>query len=430
MRSRPNLVAPRLTPYIPVELTIKQSAFLVLPQLEAFYGGATGGGKSVALLAGALQYVDQPGYSALLLRRTYADLALPLALMDLARQWLMGTDAKWSELRKTWTFPSGATLTFGYLETEKDKYRYQGASFQYIGFDELSQFTESQYLYLFSRLRKGANLKVDIPLRMRSASNPGGVGGAWVYNRFINLETRHPDVIFLSAGLNDNPYIDQEEYRRSMSRLSEAERKQLLEGQWVVEVEDALWNYALLESRRKFTIPDDLEIILVAVDPKTSVSASSETGIVVIGARTVSKINGKALMEGFLLADLSLDGTPEQWGQAVVDAYDTWEANYVVVEVNQGGDMVRSVLKAIDADLPIKEVRASQGKRTRAEPIAALYQAGRFHHIGIHTSLETQLCTWVPGAKSPDRLDALVWGATAAVLKKASGVSISQLTWA
>ena len=118
--------------------------------LEALYGGAAGGGKSDALLMAALQYVDVPGYAALLLRRTYADLALPGALMDRAAEWLSGTDAKWNGQEKSWSFPSGATTTFGYMATDADKYRYQSAEFQFIGWDELTQFPSDPYLYMLS----------------------------------------------------------------------------------------------------------------------------------------------------------------------------------------------------------------------------------------------------------------------------------------
>ena len=160
--------------WIPHTPTVRQALFLSLPVTEALYGGAAGGGKSDALLMAALQFVDVPGYAALLLRRSYADLALPGAIMDRSKEWLRGTAARWHEPTKTWTFPSGATLSFGYLEAEQDKYRYQGAEFQFCGFDELTQFSETQYRYLFSRLRKSPGLAV--PLRMRAASNPGGQG--------------------------------------------------------------------------------------------------------------------------------------------------------------------------------------------------------------------------------------------------------------
>lgn len=131
----------------------------------------------------ALQYVDVPHYAALLLRRSYTDLSLPGALMDRAKAWLIPTDAEWRESSKTWYFPSGATLTFGYLDQTGAEYRYQSTEFQFIGFDELTQFEERQYRYLFSRLRRTSD--IDVPLRMRSASNPGGIGHEWVRHRFL-----------------------------------------------------------------------------------------------------------------------------------------------------------------------------------------------------------------------------------------------------
>jgi predicted phage terminase large subunit-like protein len=180
----------------------------------------------------ALQYVDVPGYAALLLRRTYADLSLPGALMDRAADWLQPTDAHWNDNEKTWTFPSGARVTFGYLETERNKYRYQGAELQFIAFDELTQFSESQYRYLFSRLRRMEGS--DIPLRMRAASNPGGEGHQWVYERFI-VSGRNAKRLFVPAGLDDNPYVDRAEYIRSLSELDDVTQDQLLRGLWVVD---------------------------------------------------------------------------------------------------------------------------------------------------------------------------------------------------
>lgn len=117
-------------PYIPHKPTAKQAEFLLYSGRECLFGGAAGPGKSSGLLMSALMYVTEPDYSALILRRTYADLSLPGAIMDRADEWLRSTDAQWQDKTKTWTFPSGATLTFGYLETENDKYRYQGAEFQ------------------------------------------------------------------------------------------------------------------------------------------------------------------------------------------------------------------------------------------------------------------------------------------------------------
>lgn len=222
------LLRPRLTEFIPHAPTARQAAFLLLDHEEAMFGGAAGGGKSDALLMAALQYVDVPGYAALLLRRSYTDLSLPGALMDRAQQWLAGTSARWNGTEKRWTFPSGASMTFGYLEHEGDEYRYQGPEFQFVGFDELTQFTEPQYRYLFSRLRRLASS--DVPIRMRSASNPGGLGHEWVRARFI--DSRAPGRLFVPSKLVDNPHLDREEYVRSLNHLDPVTRRQLLEGDW------------------------------------------------------------------------------------------------------------------------------------------------------------------------------------------------------
>jgi hypothetical protein len=177
----------------------------------------------------ALQYAHVPGYSAILFRRSYADLARPGALIDRAHAWLRGTPARWNEQKKTWRFPSGAVLTFGYLENASDVYAYQGAEFQFCGFDELTQFDESSYRYLFSRMRrlKGA----DVPVRMRAASNPGGIGHQWVFNRFF-IEGEGQGRVFVPAKLEDNPYLDAEEYEASLAELDPVTRAQLRNGDW------------------------------------------------------------------------------------------------------------------------------------------------------------------------------------------------------
>jgi predicted phage terminase large subunit-like protein len=221
-------------PYIPNKPTIKQMEFLLLNDKEALYGGAAGGGKSDALLMAALQYVHVPDYAAILFRRTYKDLSMPGALMDRAHNWLDTTDAHWKEATKQWIFPSGATLNFAYLATENDKYNYQGPEFQFVGFDELTQFEESQYRYLFSRLRRLEGSKV--PIRARVSSNPGGRGHDWVKRRFLD-EGPEKGRIFVPATLEDNPYLDREEYEHSLMELDHVTRKQLREGDWEVRAD-------------------------------------------------------------------------------------------------------------------------------------------------------------------------------------------------
>ena len=218
--------------FIPQYPTAKQARFLLSPSREALYGGSAGGGKSSALLMAALQYVETPGYNALILRRTYRDLSLPEALIPRSHDWLQGTGAHWDKENHAWHFPSGATLTFGYLEHPNDKYRYQSSAYTFIGFDELTQFAESQYTYLFSRLRRLEG--VNIPIRMRSGSNPGGVGHGWVYERFV-VDDGTSDRVFIPARLGENPYLDAEDYKKSLAELDDITRAQLLEGLWVTD---------------------------------------------------------------------------------------------------------------------------------------------------------------------------------------------------
>ena len=249
-------LTPRLTKYIPFEPTPKQSAFLLMNDAkEILYGGAAGGGKSVAQLMAALQYVDIPGYSAILFRKTYADLSLPGALIDMSKSWLMPfvetKEVKWSEKDKQYIFPSGATLNFGYLESANDCYRYQGAEFQYIGMDEVTHIDPMNYRYLFSRLRKAITLKV--PLRFRATANPGGAFGEYYYQRFF-VEGPEKKRIFIAAGLDDNPHLDGDAYRESLNELDPIERERLLNGNWEIKAQGDLF------SRHWFTIVPAHEI--------------------------------------------------------------------------------------------------------------------------------------------------------------------------
>src|SRR5436309_5292221 len=186
----------------PLRPSPRQEAFLLLPVREAFYGGAAGGGKSLALLMAALQYSDVPGYAALLLRPTLSELQLAGGLIELSHEWLAGSAASWSAETRSWRFPGpgrkagagGASLSFGYLASSEDLGRYAGTSYSYLGFDELTRFEEAHYRRMFRVLRQpsagaaaaaadGTRLS-DVPVRLRAASNPGGPGHAWVKARF------------------------------------------------------------------------------------------------------------------------------------------------------------------------------------------------------------------------------------------------------
>ena len=178
----------------------------------------------------SLQFVDVPGYSALLLRRSFRHLNQDDGLIPRSKEWLAGKGAKWNDNDKRWTFPSGARLTFGYLDSERDKDLYQGGKWNFIGFDELTQFPEGLYRYLFSRLRKPAGF---IPSRMRAGSNPGGIGHEWVKKRFV---APGAPKYFVRAIRHDNPHVDQADYEKSLAELLPFEREQLDKGDWDILV--------------------------------------------------------------------------------------------------------------------------------------------------------------------------------------------------
>lgn len=172
----------------------------------------------------------------------------------------------------------------------------------------------------------------------------------------------------------------------------------------------ALWTRELLERNRVTRVPE-LTRIVVAIDPAASSEEnSSETGIVVAGLGADG--------QGYVLDDRTLQASPLGWAAEAVSAYGKFGADRIVAEVNNGGDMVETTVRTVDPDVAFKQVRASRGKATRAEPVSALYEQGRVHHVGMFGELEDQLCMWVPdsGMKSPDRLDALVWAITELML--------------
>ena len=261
------------TPFIPHKPHPKQLAFLLLNDyLEVGYGGSAGPGKSEALLMAALQFVDVPHYAAIIFRKTLRDLLQPNALLSRAMSWMqdwiqMGI-VKWKASEYTFVFPSGATLSFGYIGEARSEDRYQGAEYSYCAFDECTQHFEEDYLYLFSRLRQprcsrhegriiegvDSPLPFDpncrecqeyaplrnVPIRMRSGTNPGSVGHGWYKSRFgikRDPKTGHwigtlPDRPFVPARYTDNPSVNFAEYAKSLSNLDPVTRAMLLDGDW------------------------------------------------------------------------------------------------------------------------------------------------------------------------------------------------------
>ncbi len=206
------------------------------------------------------------------------------------------------------------------------------------------------------------------------------------------------------------PFLSAIENRYGGTRLG----RQELEGEILEDIPGALWSRTNIDLNR--LSPDEqpeYERILVAVDPAaSSEEGSDETGIVAVGLARDTEGHAK----GYVLADRSLRGTPEEWARKAVHLYRELSADRIVAEKNQGGEMVASVIRAVDRSVPVTLVHASRGKHVRAEPISALYEQNRVHHVGRFDKLEDQMCTFsIDNALnrsmgSPDRVDALVWG--------------------
>lgn len=194
--------------------------------------------------------------------------------------------------------------------------------------------------------------------------------------------------------------------------------RQELYAEIVEDFEGALWTRELIENARLSTDTDvPLQQIVVAIDPAVTANANSdETGIIVVGKDHKN--------EFYVLEDISGVHKADTWGKLAVRAFHEWEADRIVAEVNNGGDLVERLIRMVDPNIPYRAVRATRGKLIRAEPVAALYEQARVHHIGMFEELETQMCSYTGDINvSPDRLDALVWGLTE--LSRGSG----RATW-
>lgn len=230
----------------------QQIRFLSSSAFEALFGGAAGPGKTDCLLVESLRQIEHPRYNAILFRRTFNRLEGAEGLIARSERWFPTYGGRYNSQKHVWKFPSGSRIYFGHMQHEWDKQQYQGAEFAYIGFDELTEFEESQYMYLFTRSRvpAGSGLRAYV----RAATNPGNDGHEWVKRRFITadivnklkwfallnevdtvVERGHSDALsraFYPALLADNPSADPEYRRRILLNPDPVERERLLSGDW------------------------------------------------------------------------------------------------------------------------------------------------------------------------------------------------------
>lgn len=299
------------------------------------------------------------------------------------------------------TFPNGV-LAIIYSGDEPDQLR--GPQHQKAWVDELAKFKYPQETWdnLMFGLRIGPNPQAVVTTTPRPIKTIKDLikDEKTAVTRGHTLENR------------DNlaePFLKYILSRYEGTRLG----RQELAGEILDDNPDALWQRAQIDALRVKQHPP-LARVVVAIDPAVSTGEeSSDTGIIVAGIAPVDED-----MHGFVLGDLTIKGTPDQWATAAVTGFYSERADLIVGEVNNGGDMVEYTVKTVDPLVPFKQVHASRGKYIRAEPVSALYEQGRVHHVGFFPDLEDQLCEWEPGQTSPDRLDALVWAFTELMLEE------------
>lgn len=355
--------------YCPHSPTPKQAEFLALTCREALFGGSAGGGKSDAMLMAALQYVHVPGYAALILRRTFRQLELPDAVMARSHQWLQGTDARWSAAKRQWQFPSGATVTFGHLQYDVNKFDYQGPAWHSILFDELGQFTEGMYTYLFSRLRRLKGFPV--PVRMRATANPGGIGHDFVKQRFM-VEGPEKGRVFIPSRLEDNPYLDREEYAATLQELDPVTRAQLLHGDWDIRPQGMLFR------REWFELVDAAPVEcrwvrywdLAATEAKAGTDPDWTAGCRM----------GRTRAGEYYISDVvRLRATPGAVERAIRQTAEldgTGTLIYLEQEPGASGKSVVASYRRLLDGYAFRGVRSTGDKVTRAQPLSAQAEAG------------------------------------------------------
>ena len=315
----------------------------------------------------------------------------PSGLLAVCPSWARPT---YEPSRQQLRWPNGVIAT---LFSAENPERLRGPQHDFFWADELCAWRLASYTWdmLLLGLRLGSNPRGIITTTPKPIS---------LYKQLL----QDPTVVVTTSSTYENAANLAPEFFAQIIRRYEGTRlgRQELEAELVEDVEGALWRRAWLQASRVTAAPP-LARMVVAVDPAVSGTPDAhETGIIVAGADPQGHI--------YVLADQSLHGSPDRWARRAIAAYHQYGADELVAEGNQGGELVRLTLQTVDPDVNVRLVHATQGKRTRAEPVAALYEQGRVHHVGTFPLLEDQLCLWDAhaGDLSPDRLDALVWAVT------------------
>ena len=317
--------------------------------------------------------------------------------------------------RRALVWPNGAeALIFSAIEPDQ----LRGPQFQAAWCDELAKWRYAQDAW--DMLQMG--LRLGDPSQALVTTTPRPI-------QVLKDILADPSTVSSVSSTYENAANLDPAFRTYIERKYAGTRlgRQELEAAILDDVQGALWGHDNFEKNRRAR-PGNLKRIVVAVDPPaTSGENADECGIIVAGVTDGVRNNTS---HGFVLADESIHmASPKQWAERVIEAYKYWGADRVIAEVNQGGEMVEAVIRNIDPDVSYKAVRAKRGKVARAEPVAALYEQDRVHHVGTHGGLEDQMAHFkVDGledqTKSPDRVDALVYALTELMIEPVEAPSL------
>ena len=306
-------------------------------------------------------------------------------------------------------FANGSQIWVGGLDDKERTEKILGNEYATIFYNEISQISWSSYATTVTRLAQ----KTGLVNKIYCDCNPPSKLH-WSYKLFVehkdpvSNEAINPDLYaYLRLNPDDNKENLPDDYIDSvLGTLSTRMQKRFRYGEFSDDTEGALWTYDMIDKNRVSIMPQFTKVI-VGLDPSGSgKEGSDEAGIIVCGI--------DARGEGYVFHDRTAVLTPNQWGVEAIKAYYQWSANGIVAEVNQGWDMVEAVIRSIDKKVPVKKVVSRRGKALRADPIVALYEQGKVHHVGILPDLEDEMTTWDAreSLKSPGRIDALVHALT------------------
>ena len=296
----------------------------------------------------------------------------------------------------------------GFSATEPDRLR--GPQFHHAWCDEIAAW---RYPETFDQLMFGLRLGEDPKCTITTTPKPTKLVKSLLARKRTCI-TR--GTTFENRDNLAEAAIQQLEERYGGTRLG----RQELYAEVLEDVEGALWNYQMIEDERmKMDEIPEMQRVVVGIDPAVTHSADSdETGIVVAGRGVDDRF--------YILSDRSIKASPDGWMREAIDAFYLHDADKIIAEVNNGGDLVERLLRTIDSNVSYKKVTATRGKMVRAEPIAALYEQKRVSHVGNFDILETQMCEYAGEGKSPDRMDALVWALTE--LSRSSGQAMWRIS--